>query len=51
MCVGVGYKSQAFGVSLEQNSCRGQTQQQQEEGPFSQVSGSTGNKQAGHWKT
>lgn len=33
------------------NSCPGQTQQQQEEGTFSQVSGSTGNKQAEYWKT
>lgn len=33
------------------NSCAVQTQQQQEEGPFSQVSGSTGNKQAEYWKT
>lgn len=33
------------------NSCPKQTQQQQEEGPFSQVSGSTGNKQAEYWKT
>lgn len=33
------------------NSCAEQTQQQQEEWPFSQVSGSTGNKQAEYWKT
>lgn len=37
--------------SLLLNSCPGQTQQQQEEGTFSQVSGSTGNKQAEYWKT
>lgn len=52
------YKFQTFEVtakkrtkSLLLNSFPRQTQQQQEEIPFSQVSGSTGNKQVQYWKT